>query len=58
MISIKKPVGLNLPMNSAEDQEENHLAEYSGESDSSHFHIDLDDQSENALTFLRTTRSG
>ena len=43
---------------SASDHDENQVDEYSDGSDSSDSEIDIDNESENVLTFLRTTRSG
>lgn len=46
------------PVCSASDHDENQVDEYSDGSDSSDSEIDIDNESENVLTFLRTTRSG
>ena len=43
---------------SAEDHDENQLDEYSDGSDSSDLEVDIVKDSENAFSFLRTTRSG
>ena len=44
--------------NCARDHDENQVDEYSDGSDSSVSEMDIDDEVENDLTFLRTTRSG
>ena len=44
--------------NCAGDHEENQVDEYSDGSDSSDSEMDIDDEIENDLTFLRSTRSG